>query len=258
MPAHPTHPFDLHGRTALVTGAGRGIGRSCAITLARAGAEVWLTARSADEIAAVAQQMRDEGGSAHAVACDATDSAAMRAVIADIPVLDVLVNNAGTNTPRAFVDVGEDELDALLALNLRAMFLVAQAAARKMREHPERRARGGAIVNMGSQMGHVGQALRSVYCMAKHGLEGLTKAAAIELAPDGIRVVTIAPTVIETPMVAERMRGPDFAQRVLQRIPLGRVGQPDEVAAAVLFAASPAASLVTGSSILVDGGFTAQ
>ena len=130
MPAHPTHPFDLHGRTALVTGAGRGIGRSCAITLARAGAEVWLTARSADEIAAVAQQMRDEGGSAHAVACDATDSAAMRAVIADIPVLDVLVNNAGTNTPRAFVDVGEDELDALLALNLRAMFLVAQAAAK--------------------------------------------------------------------------------------------------------------------------------
>ena len=182
----------------------------------------------------------------------------MRALVTRIPVLDALVNNAGGNTPRAFLDVTEEELDTLLSLNLRSMFLVAQAAARKMLEHPERAKRGGVIVNMSSQMGHVGQPLRTVYCMAKHGLEGLTKSAALELGPHNIRVVSIAPTVIETPMVADRMTGADFAQRVLSRIPLGRVGQPEEVAAAVLFAVSPAASLVTGSSILVDGGFTAQ
>lgn len=252
------NPFSLEGRTALVTGAGRGIGRSCAMTLARAGAEVWLMARSAAEIEDVAARIRAEGGRAHAAPCDVTDAAAVRALMAQMPTLDVLVNNAGTNTPEPFLDVSEERLDFLLDLNVRAMFLVAQAAARKMLEHPDRAARGGAIINMTSQMGHVGQTLRSVYVMAKHALEGLTKATALELTPLGIRVVSIAPTVIETPMIAERMASPDFAERVLSRIPMGRVGQPDEVAAAVLFAASPAASLVTGSTIFVDGGWTAQ
>ncbi|WP_137919784.1 SDR family NAD(P)-dependent oxidoreductase [Hydrogenophaga sp. 2FB] len=251
-------PFSLEGRTALVTGAGRGIGSSCAVALARAGADVWLMARSVDEIDEVAARIRAEGGSAHAVACDVTDSAAVRLVVASMPVLDVLVNNAGTNTPEPFLDVSEERLDFLLNLNVRAMFLVAQAAARKMLEHPDRAARGGAIINMTSQMGHVGQTLRSVYVMAKHALEGLTKATALELTPLGIRVVSIAPTIIETPMIADRMASPDFAERVVSRIPIGRVGQPDEVAAAVLFAASPAASLVTGSTIFVDGGWTAQ
>ena len=257
---HPSlaNLFSLEGRTALVTGAGRGIGSSCAITLARAGAEVWLMARNASEIEDVAARIRAEGGRAHAAPCDVTDAAAVRAVIARIPVLDVLVNNAGTNTPEPFLDVSEERLDFLLDLNVRAMFLVAQAAARKMLEHPERAARGGAIINMTSQMGHVGQTLRSVYVMAKHALEGLTKAAALELSPKGIRVVSIAPTIIETPMVADRMASPDFADRVIARIPIGRIGQPDEVAAAVLFAACPAASLVTGSAIFVDGGWTAQ
>jgi NAD(P)-dependent dehydrogenase (short-subunit alcohol dehydrogenase family) len=258
-----THPslanlFGLEGRTALVTGAGRGIGSSCAMTLARAGADIWLMARSPTEIEEVAARIRSEGGRAHEAPCDVTDSAAVRAVIARIPTLDVLVNNAGTNTPEAFLDVSEERLDFLLDLNVRAMFLVAQAAARKMVECPDRITRGGAIINMTSQMGHVGQTLRSVYVMAKHALEGLTKAAALELAPKGIRVVSIAPTIIDTPMVADRMTHPNFAERVVARIPIGRVGQPDEVAAAVLLAASPAASLVTGSSILVDGGWTAQ
>jgi NAD(P)-dependent dehydrogenase (short-subunit alcohol dehydrogenase family) len=250
--------FRLDGRTALVTGAGRGIGSSCAVTLARAGAEVWLMARNASEIADVAARIHSEGGSAHALPCDVTDSAAVRALIASIPVLDVLVNNAGTNIPEPFLDVREERFDFLLDLNVRAMFIVAQAAARKMLEHPDRPSRGGAIINMTSQMGHVGQTQRSVYVMAKHALEGLTKAAALELSPKGIRVVSIAPTIIETPMIADRMAGPDFGERVVARIPIGRIGQPEEVAAAVLFAASPAASLVTGSSILVDGGWTAQ
>lgn len=254
----PIHLFSLEGRTALVTGAGRGIGRACALALAGAGAEVWLAARSRDEIEEVADEVRAGGGTAHALVCDVTDVNAMREAIAAIPVLDILVNNAGTNVPEPFVEVSEDRLDQLLSLNIRAAFLVAQAAARKMLQHPDRARRGGAIINMSSQMGHVGQIGRSVYAMAKHALEGLTKAAALELAAQGIRVVSIAPTVIETPMIAPRMASPDFAQRVLERIPVGRVGQPEEVAAAVLFAASPAASLITGSSILVDGGWTAQ
>lgn len=250
--------FNLTGRTALVTGAGRGIGRSCAVALANAGATVWLAARSLNELEETAAEINALGGTAHVIACDVTDAGAARALIAGIPVLDILVNNAGTNIPEPFVDVSDEHLDFLLNLNLRASFVVAQAAARKMLEHPGRKQRGGAIVNMSSQMGHVGQSLRTVYCMAKHAMEGPTKASALELAPHGVRVVSIAPTIIDTPMIADRMAAPDFAQRVLSSIPVGRVGKPEEVAAAVVFAASPAASLVTGSSIFVDGGFTAQ
>lgn len=250
--------FNLTGSTALVTGAGRGIGRSCALALAGAGAEVWLTARSKEELDAVATEIRHAGGTAHSAPCDVTDTAALRTLIGGIPTLDILVNNAGGNTPEPFLEVTPERLNELLALNVGAMFFAAQAAARKMLEHPGRASRGGVVINMTSQMGHVGQSLRSVYVMSKHALEGLTKTVALELAPMGIRAISIAPTVIETPMVADRIAGPDFAQRVLSRIPLGRVGQPEEVAAAVVFAASPAASLVTGSTIFVDGGWTAQ
>jgi NAD(P)-dependent dehydrogenase (short-subunit alcohol dehydrogenase family) len=175
-----------------------------------------------------------------------------------MPVLDVLVNNAGSNIPEPFVEVSEEHLDRLIDLNVRAAFLAAQAAARKMLEAPDRAERGGAIINMSSQMGHVGAVNRTVYCMSKHALEGLTKAMALELAPRGIRVVSIAPTFVETPLTRPMMARPDFAQWVKERIPSGRVGQPEDVAAAVVFAASPAASLVTGSSLLVDGGWTAQ
>jgi len=141
---------------------------------------------------------------------------------------------------------------------VRAAFLVAQAAAQKMLEAPERKTRGGTIVNMSSQMGHVGAVNRSVYCLTKHALEGLTKAMALELAAHGIRVVSIASTFVETPMTKPMMARPDFAQWVRERIPAGRVGQPEDVVAAVVFAASPAASLMTGTSLVVDGGWTAQ
>jgi NAD(P)-dependent dehydrogenase (short-subunit alcohol dehydrogenase family) len=248
--------FRLDGRTALVTGAGRGIGRACAIALAQAGAEVWLAARTRDEIEQVASEIRASGAGAHAVACDVTNSKDVQKIISSIPVLDVLVNNAGSNIPEPFVEVSEEHLDQLLDLNVRAAFLVAQAAAKKMLES---KARGGAIINMSSQMGHVGAVNRSVYCLTKHALEGLTKAMALELAPHGIRVVSVAPTFIETPMYKQmKEKNPQFAQWVNERIPAGRVGQPEDVAAAVTFAASPAAALLTGTSLLVDGGWTAQ
>ena len=250
--------FGLEGRTALVTGAGRGIGRACALGLAQAGAEVWLVARTRGEIDDGAAEIRAAGGKAHAFACDVTNSAEMSEAIAAIPVLDVLVNNAGTNIPEPFVEVSEDHLDRLLTLNVRAAFLVAQAAAKKMLETPDRKSRGGAILHMSSQMGHVGSPNRSVYCLTKHALEGLTKAMALELAEHGIRVLSIAPTFVETPMYRQMAARPEFAKWVQDRIPAGRVGQAEEVAAAVVFAASPAASLMTGTSLVVDGGWTAQ
>jgi NAD(P)-dependent dehydrogenase (short-subunit alcohol dehydrogenase family) len=192
------------------------------------------------------------------VACDVTDSSAVAREIAGMPALDVLVNNAGSNVPEPFVDVSEAHLDRLLSLNVRAAFLVAQAGARRMLADADRRTRGGAIINMSSQMGHVGAVNRSVYCLTKHAIEGLTKAMAIELAPHGIRVNSLAPTFVETPLTAPMFARPDFAKWVHDRIPLGRVGAPEEVAAAALFLASPAASLVTGTSLVVDGGWTAQ
>ena len=190
----------------------------------------------------------------HAVVCDVTRPDELRKAIAALPSLDVFVNNAGSNIPEPFVEVSEAHLDRLLDLNVRAAFLAAQAAARKMLETKSR----GVIINMSSQMGHVGAVNRSVYCLTKHALEGLTKAAALELAPHGIRVVSIAPTFIETPLTEPMFARPEFARWVKERIPLGHPGKPQDVAAAVVFAASPAAALVTGTSLVVDGGWTAQ
>lgn len=240
-------------RLVVVTGASRGLGRGCALAFAGRGTEVALLARGAAELQSVAEEIEARGGSARVIECDVTRDERVRQAFASLGRCDVLINNAGTNHPQPFLEVDAATLDALLTLNVRSMFVTAQAAARLMAQ-----ARSGVIINMSSQMGHVGAARRAVYCMTKHAIEGLTKAMAVELAPLGIRVNSVAPTYIETPMTRPFFDDPSFREDVLHRIPLGRTGTIEEVAAAVVFLASPAASLITGTSLLADGGYTAQ
>jgi NAD(P)-dependent dehydrogenase (short-subunit alcohol dehydrogenase family) len=254
MPAKSVdNAFRLDGKRALVTGAGRGIGRAVALALAAAGAELVLVSRTASELDEVVDEIASGGGNARSLPFDVTQSDAVRDAFAGLERIDILVNNAGLNRPQPFLDVDEPTLDLMLGLNVRAAFVVAQTAARLMV------ARGsGVIINMSSQMGHVGSERdRTVYVMTKHALEGLTKAMAVELAPKGVRVVSIAPTFVETPLSKPFLDDPDTRKWILGRIPLGRVGTVEEVAVAVVFLASPAAALVTGSSLLVDGGWTA-
>lgn len=248
----------LDGRVALVTGAARGLGAETTVALARAGAEVVLVDRSVEELENVASRVVASGMRARVVTCDVTNAAHFRSEIARLERLDVLVNNAGINIPEPFVDVSEDHLDQILTLDVRAAFLVAQAAVRKMLQAPDRRERGGAVINVSSQMGHVGASQRTVYCMCKHAIEGMTKAMAVELGPNNIRVNAVAPTFLETPMTASFFADQKFRDWVISMIPLGRIGKPQEVAAAIVFLASPAASLINGASLLVDGGWTAH
>ncbi len=243
----------LDGRTALVTGAGRGIGRGCAYALAEAGADVVAVSRSPDELESLAAEVRALGRGARAVAIDVTHSKSIRHLVSELPRLDVLVVSAGTNVPEPFLEVSDEHLDALLALNVRATFVTVQAAARRMVD-----AGGGSIVLISSQMGHVGASERSVYCTTKHAVEGLTRAAAVELGPHRVRVNAVAPTFVETPMTAPFLADAGFRADVERRIPLGRLGRVDDVTGAVVYLASDAAALVTGTSLLVDGGWTAQ
>jgi len=245
--------FRLDDKIALVTGAGRGIGRAVALALAGAGAELVLVSRTQSELDQVADEIKRTGGKARGLVLDVTRSEAVRATIGGLDRLDILVNNAGVNRPQPFLEVDEPTLDLLLGLNVRAAFIVAQAAARLMVAQ-----RAGVIVNVSSQMGHVGSERdRTVYVMTKHALEGLTKAMAVELAPKGVRVVSIAPTFVATELTKPFLDDLDTRRWILDRIPLGRVGRVEDVASAVVFLASPAAALVTGSSLLVDGGWTA-
>ena len=239
--------------TVVITGASRGLGRGCALAFAAQGAEVVLLARNAGPLSELALEITAQGGKARAVACDVTRAAEVQDVFRALERCDVLINNAGANHPQPFLDVDLPTLDELLTLNVRSMFITAQAAARVMIP-----ARSGVIINMSSQMGHIGAANRTVYCMTKHAIEGLTKAMAVELGPMGIRVNAVAPTYIETPMTQPFFADKAFRDGVLQKIPLGRIGTIDEVVAAVTFLASPGASLITGASLLVDGGYTAQ
>ncbi len=255
MIALPETPsFRLDGRRALVTGAGRGIGLAAAAALAGAGASVTLAARSAEEVEAAAAAIRAGGGQAEALTLDVADTAAVQAAIAARPAFHAFVNNAGTSRHGPFLEVTEADFDAVLALNLRGCFFAAQAVARRMA------AEGipGSIINISSQMGHVGGPNRSVYCASKWAMEGWTKAMAIELGPLGIRANTIGPTFIETPMTRPFFERPEFADWVLSKIKLGRLGQVQDLMGPVVFLASDASALMTGSAMLIDGGWTAE
>ena len=245
----PVWARGLDGHVALVTGAGRGLGRACALALSGAGARIIAVSRTGAELAGLAGEAP---GHVETWVEDVTGDALLERIEA-LDRLDVLVNNAGTNRPQPFLEVTDEVLDGMLDLNVRAAFRVARSAARVMM-----RRGSGSIVNMSSQMGHVGSPRRTVYCMTKHGIEGLTKAMAVELGPHGIRVNTVSPTFIETPLTRPFLEDPEFAEFVMGMIAMKRLGTVDEVAAAVLYLASPASGIVTGTSLRVDGGWTAH
>jgi NAD(P)-dependent dehydrogenase (short-subunit alcohol dehydrogenase family) len=251
----PTIPsFRLDGKRALVSGAGRGIGLAAAAALAEAGAEVTLAARSGEEIAAAAAAIAARGHQAQTRVIDVTDLEAVRTWLASVAPFDILFNNAGTNRPAPFIEVGIEDFDFVFELNVRAAFFVAQGVARRL----VAAGRPGSIINVSSQMGHVGGARRSVYCASKHALEGLTKAMAIELAPHRIRVNTLSPTFVETPLTRPFFENEAFRRDVLSKIKLGRLGQVEDLTGAVVFLASDASALMTGASLVIDGGWTAE
>lgn len=253
-PLPKTPSFRLDGRRAVVTGAGRGIGLALAAALAQAGAEVTLVARSGGEIVAAAAAIVADGGAAQASVLDVSDLAAVERFCAERPAFHILVNNAGTNRPKPMWEVSEADYDAVLDLNLKSAFFVAQACARRMIAGSI----GGSLIHIGSQMGHVGGPNRSLYCASKWALEGMSKSFALDLAGHGIRSNTIAPTFIETPMTRPFFADEAFRASVLAKIKLGRIGSVEDLMGAALFLASDASSLMTGTSLVVDGGWTAD
>ena len=249
-----TPSFQLNGKKALVTGASRGIGLGGAMALAEHGAHVVMAARNAEEIGAAAQQVKAAGYSAESISLDVGDHAAMVSAVRQHGPFDILFNNAGTNKPMPYVDVTPDNFEMITDLNLKAAFFMAQEVAKGMIEA----GKGGSIIHTSSQMGHVGGIDRSVYCGTKFGIEGVTKASAIELAEHQIRVNTICPTFIRTPMTQSTFDNPERRAWVEEKIKLGRVGEVEDIMGAVVFLASDAAALITGTSIIIDGGWTAD
>lgn len=248
LPSTPS--FRLEGKRALVTGASKGLGLACACALAQAGAAVTLVARQADELERVRAALSDAGYRVDCLALDVTDLDAVQRALAT-QAFDILVNNAGTNRPKPLDEISVDDYDSVMNLNVRAAYFLAQTVARRMPA-------GGSIINMSSQMGHVGAANRTLYCASKSAMEGMTKAMAVELGPVGIRANTLCPTFVETLMTRPFFERPGFRDEVLAKIPLGRLGQVEDIMGPLVFLASAASALVTGSALMVDGGWTAH
>jgi NAD(P)-dependent dehydrogenase (short-subunit alcohol dehydrogenase family) len=250
----PERRLGMSGSVAVVTGASHGIGLACARQLAVDGCEVVLVSRTEQVLKEAERSFTAQGLKAQSAVCDVCDLDAFAGLINGLDRLDILVNNAGGNRPGAFLDVTRQDFDWLVDLNVRSVFFASQAALRKMMQTGTK----GSIINMSSQMGHVGLPKRTVYCLTKHAIEGFTKALALEAAPFGIRVNSVAPTFVLTPMTEGYFGDPEFSEFVQSRIPLGRCATPEDVAHAVAFLASDAAASITGTSLRVDGGWTAQ
>lgn len=249
-----TPSFRLEGRRAVVTGAGRGIGLAAAAALAEAGAHVTLVARTQQEIQSGAEAIVAQGGKAEWAILDVTAPEEVSHFFSTRPAFHILVNNAGTNRPKPMFDVSVEDFDAVFNLNVRAAFFVAQAAARRMITDQIQ----GSLIHMGSQMGHVGGINRSLYCGSKWALEGMNKSFALDLAQYGIRSNTLAPTFVETPMTTPFFADQEFLNSVLEKIKLGRLAQVTDLMGPIVFLASDASSLITGTSVIVDGGWTAE
>ena len=250
--------YNLKNKVALVSGAGKGLGRACAIALAEAGANLVLISRTKKDLEGVLKTVRKYRVKCKIFVCDITNYNQIKKIVNNQPRIDVLVNNAGNNIPEHFTRVKTKNMEYLVKINTVAAFNLAQLCANKMIMLKNRKKVGGSIVNMSSQMGHVGGPIRSVYNMNKWGLEGLTRGMALDLAKYNIRVNTVAPTFVVTPMTKKFLKNKKFRKETLKNIPLGRFAEMSEIASAVVFLASDAASMIHGTSLLVDGGWTAK
>ena len=250
--------YNLKNKIALVTGAGKGLGKACAIALAEAGSNLVIISRTKKDLDQVSKIAKRFKVKCKSYVCDITNYNEIKKIINSQPKIDVLINNAGTNIPEYFEKVKRENMEYLVKINTVASFNLAQLCALKMLKTKNRKKIGGSIVNMSSQMGHVSGPKRSVYSMTKFGLEGLTKGMALDLAKYNIRVNTICPTFVVTPMTKKFLKDKKFKRDMLSNIPLGRFAEMSEISSAVVFLASDAASMITGTSLLVDGGWTAR
>ena len=247
--------INLKKKYALVTGAGKGLGRACSIALAEAGATVIALSRTQSDLNKLEKDIKKVKGKVIKIECDVMNYQDLREKLNKIKIIDILVNNAGTNIPEPFENIKQSSMNYLVDLNLKAAFNVAQLVVKKMIKNKKR---SGSIINMSSQLGHVGMIGRNVYNMTKFGIEGLTKGMGVELATKNIRVNTVAPTFVETPMVKKFFLDKSFKKKTLNNIPLGRFATESDIATAVVYLASHASSMMTGSSLVIDGGWTAK
>ncbi|MDA7552095.1 SDR family oxidoreductase [Candidatus Pelagibacter sp.] len=250
--------YNLKKKIAVVTGAGKGLGKACAIALAEAGADLIVISRTKKDLNEVSKIIKKFKSKCKSYVCDITNYNEIKEIINKQSKIDILINNAGNNIPEHFTKVKTKNMEYLVKINTIATFNIAQLCAQKMINNKNRKKIGGAIINMSSQMGHVGGPIRSVYNMNKWGLEGLTKGMALDLAKYNIRVNTVCPTFVVTPMTKKFLKNRKFKKETLNNIPLGRFAELSEIASSVVFLASDAASMITGTSLLVDGGWTAK
>ena len=250
--------FNVKNKTALVTGSGKGIGKACAIALAEAGANVIILSRTEKDLLIVQNKIKKLKKKCSYYVCDVTNLKEIKKIFFEINKLDILVNNAGTNRPEYFTKIKRKDMSEVVDLNIKASFDIAQLATKVMLKSKNRKKVGGSIINISSQLGKVGAPLRSVYNMTKFGVEGLTKGMAIDLAKHNIRVNSVCPTFVETPMVKKFFKDKGFKKSVIENIPLGKVATESDIASAVVYLASDAASMMTGSSLVIDGGWTAK